>query len=214
LLWRDAPDKALSPLEALKIYALKTSPAFEAALYAGVRLAGPIDNYEKLVSEFCKNLGVAFQILNDLKDWEGDADNKLVSGQDVLGGRPTLLMALALEGANANHRKQLLDIFGQTNRDPATVEIVRDIYARTQVFDKAEKLVEKFKAKCEALADETQPTEFRELLYFLVDNVLERTPPEEPHHEHEHHHDQGHHHHGHGHGHGGLVQLGIVARSR
>ena len=41
LLWRDAADQALTTLDALKIYALKTSPAFEAALYTGVRLAGP-----------------------------------------------------------------------------------------------------------------------------------------------------------------------------
>ena len=40
LLWRDARDRRLTPLDALKIYALKTSPAFEAALYSGIRLAG------------------------------------------------------------------------------------------------------------------------------------------------------------------------------
>src|SRR4029077_18770239 len=76
LLWRDAADKALTPLDALKIYALKTAPAFESALYAGLRLAGPADAYEKMVAEFSKNIGVAFQVLNDLKDWEGDRDNK------------------------------------------------------------------------------------------------------------------------------------------
>ena len=31
LLWRDAKDKTLTALDALKMYALKTSPAFEAA---------------------------------------------------------------------------------------------------------------------------------------------------------------------------------------
>ncbi len=34
LLWRDSLNKKLTPLDALKIYALKTSPAFEAALYS------------------------------------------------------------------------------------------------------------------------------------------------------------------------------------
>src|SRR5262249_13904565 len=97
LLWRDAPAKALTPLDALKIYALKTAPAFEAALYAGLRLAGPADGYEKMATEFSRHLGVAFQILNDLKDWNGDSDNKLLAGQDVLAARPTLLLALALE---------------------------------------------------------------------------------------------------------------------
>ena len=43
LLWRDSLDRRLTPLDALKIYALKTAPAFEAALYAGVRLAGPAE---------------------------------------------------------------------------------------------------------------------------------------------------------------------------
>src|SRR5206468_8756505 len=39
LLWRDSLNKQLKPLDALKIYALKTAPAFEAALYSGLRLA-------------------------------------------------------------------------------------------------------------------------------------------------------------------------------
>src|SRR5262249_50978682 len=91
LLWRDARDKSLTALGALRIYALKTAPAFEAALYTGLRLAGPADQYEKVVTDFSKHLGIAFQILNDLKDWDGDSDNKLVAGQDVLAARPTLL---------------------------------------------------------------------------------------------------------------------------
>src|SRR5581483_4997193 len=99
LLWRDAADKSLTALDALKIYALKTAPAFEAALYAGLRLAGPAEKYEKAVTDFSRHLGVAFQILNDLKDWDGDSDNKLIAGQDVLAARPTLLLALALEGS-------------------------------------------------------------------------------------------------------------------
>src|SRR5207248_3090131 len=94
LLWRDAADKTLTALDALKIYALKTAPAFEAALYSGLRLAGTTQQYDKMVGEFSKNMGIAFQILNDLMDWQGDSDNKLVAGQDVLAGRPTLLLAL------------------------------------------------------------------------------------------------------------------------
>ena len=46
--------------------------------------------------------------------------------------------------------------------------------SQAKVFDKAEKLVEKFRAKAEALADEVEPTELRELLYYLVDTVLEK----------------------------------------
>ena len=66
LLWRDSLDKQLKPLDALKVYALKTSPAFEAAMLSGIRLAQPIGEYREPVKQFARNLGVAFQILNDL----------------------------------------------------------------------------------------------------------------------------------------------------
>jgi geranylgeranyl pyrophosphate synthase len=190
LLWRDAAEKALTPLDALKIYALKTAPAFEAALYSGVRLAGPAENYEKAVADFSRNLGVAFQILNDLKDWGGDEDNKLLAGQDVLAARPTLLLALALEGLSVTERSELLGLIAaareHTSPDDTaatdTVERVRTLYRRAKVFAKADALVEKYRARAEAIADEIEPAEFRELLYYLVDTVLEKPagPNEEP----------------------------------
>ncbi len=182
LLWRDATDKTLTPLDTLKIYSLKTAPAFEAALYSGLRLAGPAEQYEKMVAEFSRHLGVAFQILNDLKDWEGDEDNKLVAGQDAISGRPTLLLALALEGADPEERKELLlPLNGQRTADNghSPVHRTHHLLERLQVFDKAEKLIEKYRARAEAVADEVEPAELRELLYFLVDNVLTRETPEE-----------------------------------
>src|SRR5262249_22587137 len=80
LLWRDEARKEISlqPIDALKIYALKTAPAFEAALYAGVRLAGPAEKYEEMIASFSRHLGVAFQIVNDLKDWTTDLQNKRI----------------------------------------------------------------------------------------------------------------------------------------
>jgi geranylgeranyl diphosphate synthase type II len=185
LLWRDAKDKTLSALDALKIYALKTAPAFEAALYSGVRLAGPAEPYDKMIVEFSRHLGIAFQILNDLKDWEGDSDNKLLAGQDVLAGRPTLLLALALEGLQGSDRDELLALLhGDASRfnghTQHTVGRVRRLFDQGQVFAKADKLIEKYRARAEALADEVQPTELRELLYYLVDSVLDRQPPAEP----------------------------------
>ncbi len=179
LLWRDARDKSLTALDALKIYALKTAPAFEAALYAGIRLAGPAGAHEKAITEFSKNLGVAFQILNDLKDWTGDSDNKLVAGQDVLAARPTLLLALALEGGAAGDREELLALLSvmEPGQREAVLDRVRALFDRAGVFTKAEKLVEKYRARAEAVADDIQPTELRELLYYLVDSVLERASP-------------------------------------
>jgi len=174
LAWRDARDKTLTPLDALKIYALKTAPAFEAALYAGLRLAGPVERYEKPIAEFCRHLGVAFQILNDLQDWEEDEDNKLLAGQDILSGRPTVLLALALEVLKNEERQWLLQLLRQSNVSVDRLETVRRLFERSGVFARAEQLVEKHRARAEAVADEIEPDSLRQLLYYLVDNVLAR----------------------------------------
>ena len=183
LLWRQAADQSLSALDALRIYALKTSPAFEAALYAGVRLGGEAEQVAKLdktIAEFSKNLGIAFQIINDLNDFIPDEDNKLVAGQDVLAARPTLLHALALETLPAQKGQELLSLIRGGTVEGAVVERVHTLYSQAKVFQRAEKLLQKFRAKTEALADEVEPQPLRELMYYLVDSVLQsKEAPEE-----------------------------------
>lgn len=177
LLWRNSTDKTITPLEALRIYALKTSPAFEAALYAGVRLAGPADAYEKMIGEFAKNLGIAFQILNDLGDFDTNSENKVVAGQDVLAGRPTVLLAMALETATPAQKEEILGLLMRARKGDSSfqlVERIHQLYQLNEVFSKGQKLVEKFRARAEAIADEVDSEDFRRLLYFLVDSVLEK----------------------------------------
>lgn len=183
LLWRDAKDKRLKPLDALKIYALKTSPAFEAALYTGVRLAGSVDDYAEPIKQFSRNMGVAFQILNDLKDWRGDEDNKMSAGGDTLGGRPTVLWALALDGLPESEQAELLKLVGDEKvGDEYRISRVRQLYERADVFEKAHRLVDKHQQRAEAVADALEPDELRRLFYYLIDTVLERpAEPTEPH---------------------------------
>lgn len=182
LLWRDGSDRMLKPIDALRIYALKTAPAFEAAIYCGLRLAGPCDEYVQPVKAFSRNLGVAFQILNDLKDWERDDENKKSIGADLLGGRPTLLLALALEGLSGGHREELLSLTEPSNKMPADQKVIRarHLYFEAAVFEKAYKLVDKHQQKAEEIADEIEPAELRRLMYYLVDTVLDRTAEVKP----------------------------------
>lgn len=176
LIWRDALDKALKPLDALKIYALKTAPAFEAALYSGIRLAGDASPYVEAIRTFSRNLGVGFQILNDLQDWNGDTANKVAAAGDVLGGRPTLLLALALESLPAESQAELLDIVSGRSDTEASRRIatVRRLYQQANVFETARKLIDKHQERAEAIADQIKPEPLRRLFYFLIDTVLHR----------------------------------------
>ncbi len=180
LIWRDSREKQLKPIDALKIYALKTAPAFEAAVLTGIRLAGEMSEYAKPVGQFARHLGVAFQILNDLKDWNGDDDNKLGAGLDVLGGRPTVLLALALEGLDGDDCAELLRLVDRECPTEGDIERVRMLYASAGVFEKADRLVDKYQDRAEEIADEIESEELRRLFYYLIDTVLDRVGTEQP----------------------------------
>jgi geranylgeranyl pyrophosphate synthase len=175
LSWRDSRDKPLKPIDALKIYALKTAPAFEAAILTGIRLAASHERHVAPVKQFARNLGVAFQILNDLHDWRGDQHNKLTAGGDILGGRPTILWALALEGLDENGQQQLRALVKDESQ-PAEYRIqrVRQLYHEAGIFEKAGRLVDKHQQRAEAVAEQIEPSELRRLFHYLIDTVLER----------------------------------------
>jgi geranylgeranyl pyrophosphate synthase len=173
MIWQKTAADAISPLEALQIYALKTSPAFEAALYAGLRMAGDVSDYEEMIPAFSRHIGVGFQILNDLKDWYGDAGNKLVAGQDILAGRPTVMLALAFQAADDEQQRRLREVLESTDEeDSVRVFRLRELLEECGVFEQAEALVEKARERAESLADDVEIEELRRLLYFLIDTVL------------------------------------------
>ena len=182
LMWRDQKQRKLTPLDALKIYALKTAPAFEAALLAGLRLAGPLESYRKPIRQFARHLGVAFQILNDLKDWSGDEDNKLSSGTDILGGRPTVLWALALETLNEKKQSELFAFLDNEPTSEILISRIESLYKEASVFQKASQLVDKYQQRAEEIVDQMEIESFRRLLYYLIETVLDRgsTPVLEP----------------------------------
>lgn len=173
LAWRSQKDRDLSPLDALKIYALKTAPAFEAALYSGIRLAGPAQSYEEAAARFSRHLGVAFQIRNDLDDWTVDAGNKREQGTDVLGGRPTVLWALALEASSEAERPNLNLPPGCASKEQhELVRQVHDLYCQTGAFSKARRLVQKHADRAREVADAVEPESLQQLLHYFVDTIL------------------------------------------
>jgi geranylgeranyl pyrophosphate synthase len=175
LLWRDGTDKRLSPDDALRIYALKTAPAFEAAFLMGVRLAGPLEPYAQNFRKLARDLGIAFQILNDLRDWDRDPHNKLAVGRDLIGGRPTVLWALALQRQSESGRAELERLVAdRTTSDAVRLERASQLYAEANVFEQAHQRVDQYQQSAEEIARAIQPDLLRDVLAYLIDLVLER----------------------------------------
>jgi geranylgeranyl pyrophosphate synthase len=175
-VWRDSRQKFLKPLDALRIYALKTAPAFEAALLAGIRLAGPVASFRGAAARFSRHLGVGFQIINDLDDWKPVHGEKRAPGTDIVGARPTVLLALALERLGEDDRHELQSLLEASLPSEERIERADRLYTRADVYRRAEALVWKnHQRACEASA-QIEVVPLRRLLRFIADSILDRRP--------------------------------------
>ena len=180
LWWRDAGDKQLSPAESLAIYGLKTSPAFEAAVTIGIRLAGLKPAEAGAIDRYSLHVGTGFQVLNDLKDWCGDLENNRRAAGDVLGGRPTVLWALALARLSSSDAQRLLALAQSVShhRSPEllTEELIveaiaeiRRLYTRADVFMQTALILEEQRTLAAAAAATCRFGHLRDVLEFLLD---------------------------------------------
>ena len=75
----------------LEVIRRKTAKLFEAAARLGAVLAGASENTEEGFARFGMHLGTAFQLIDDVLDYSGDADTIGKSlGDDLAEGKPTL----------------------------------------------------------------------------------------------------------------------------
>jgi geranylgeranyl diphosphate synthase, type II len=174
---QDRPTELPRPAEVLAIYAMKTSPAFEAALHAGLRMAG-VDAEPAAVRRFSTFLGEAFQIQNDLDDWLEDGNEKRHCGLDVQAGRPTILRAFVAETPCS---QELVELAGRDSQLPQDELLarVRDLYCRSGAYEKAQRLLQKLRIRAIDAASGFPSADLQELMRFLVRMTLRESDPSE-----------------------------------
>ena len=157
---------------------LKTAVLLGFSLEMGAILQNaPIADAEHL-KDFGINVGIAFQLRDDLLDVYGDAAQfgKQVGG-DILSDKKTFLLLTALEDANDMHRTELQNWFGKTVANPEEkVKAVTAIYDLLDVKTKTEtKINQYFHEALEHLEKVNAPSERKEYLRALALSLMERT---------------------------------------
>ncbi len=90
----------------LKVIRSKTAKLFEAAAELGALVAGANDAQIAAAGEYGRSLGTAFQLIDDVLDYAGDAAEigKNV-GDDLREGKPTLPLIYLMENGTAEQRE-------------------------------------------------------------------------------------------------------------
>ena len=100
-----AGDAATTEQQYLDVITRKTAILFAAACHGAANLSGADDATRQLLHEFGLNLGIAFQMIDDVLDYEGDpvTMGKNV-GDDLTEGKPTLPLIHVLREGTAQEQ--------------------------------------------------------------------------------------------------------------
>jgi octaprenyl-diphosphate synthase len=104
-------DVTLTEDEYLEVIRRKTAVLFDAACTVSAVIADATEKKEKALSEYGYNLGIAFQMIDDLFDYTMDtADLGKEVGADLREGKLTLPVIHALKQADSADRDQMVKI--------------------------------------------------------------------------------------------------------
>jgi geranylgeranyl diphosphate synthase, type II len=123
---------------------LKTASLTGSSLKIGAIIANASDNDAKHIQEFGQNLGIAFQLKDDLLDVFGD-EKKFgkKTGNDIATNKKTFLYLKAFELAKGTVRDRLLYYFVNATLDGETkIDAVREIYTKLDLRKHTEKEME------------------------------------------------------------------------
>jgi geranylgeranyl diphosphate synthase type II len=115
----------------LQMIELKTAVLIAASLKIGAILGGSSQKDAEDLYEFGRNLGIAFQLQDDMLDTFGDPGligKKL--GTDIVDNKKTFLVIQALEQASSSQKKELTRWLSKKDFDPK-----EKVAALTELFD-------------------------------------------------------------------------------
>jgi octaprenyl-diphosphate synthase len=121
-------DPDISVEDYLRVIRFKTAKLFEASARLGAVLAGAPPELEEACAGYGRSLGTAFQLVDDLLDYEGHAEEMGKNvGDDLREGKPTLPLLLAMERATGPERELIRHAVqhGEMQKLPEILSIVR-----------------------------------------------------------------------------------------
>jgi geranylgeranyl diphosphate synthase type II len=163
--------------EYIEMIRLKTAVVLGGALKIGALLGGADIKNADLLLEFGENLGLAFQLQDDILDVYGDPEKfgKQVGG-DILSNKKTYLLIKALELANDENKVELNSWLALTDFDATKkVRAVTSIYSAVDVRQYAENEMHHYADKAfKALDEIALPEDKKDYLRNFADSLMVR----------------------------------------
>jgi len=123
----------------------KTAALIETCCSIGAQLGNASPENLKAVSAFGKNLGMAFQIQDDLLDiTANESEFGKIIGGDLVEGKKTYLFLRTLEKAKGNDKKDILKVVRNKGIERSEILKYKNIYLKLGILKDAEHEIEKY----------------------------------------------------------------------
>ena len=154
-----------------KISYFKTGRLFEAAARTGAMLSSSNRNYINNVSECAKNLGILFQIRDDMLDYSSDLEIGKPLYQDLREGKVTYPFFYAYKNSNTRNKKNLFELLGKNNLNQSKA---KTLIQNLNGIQKTQQLAEKYHVKTVDCANKINDLFVRKEMIELADIALKR----------------------------------------
>jgi geranylgeranyl diphosphate synthase type II len=123
----------------------KTAVLLAGSMQIGALIGGAAKDQAKLLYEFGENLGLAFQLQDDILDVYGDPEKfgKQVGG-DILSNKKTFMLIKAKELAEGDISNELNHWIERSDNPLAKIKAITDIYNQLEVRKLAEIIMEDY----------------------------------------------------------------------
>lgn len=158
----------------LRVIEYKTAKLFEASARLGAVITDATPDVEEACAAYGRALGTAFQLIDDLLDYEGStAELGKNIGDDLREGKPTLPLLVAMQRGTVEQREMIRNaiINGEVERMAEIVAIVKDTGALEATREAAMVQAEQAKSCLAVLPD----SEYRQALLQLSFDSIHRS---------------------------------------
>lgn len=165
----------VSEEEYMKMVTKKTAVLLEAATEAGAVMGHGVDAEIENLAVYGKNMGIAFQIKDDLLGAVGDEERlgKPV-GSDVIEGKKNILSIKALELLEGKEEKELLEIMKKEENTDEELQKTLDYFKSSGALKYCnEKMAEYYEISRDALMN-IQQSQARDNLEEMADFIVNR----------------------------------------
>jgi octaprenyl-diphosphate synthase len=159
----------------LDIINKKTASLFSASCRIGGILGMASEEEENALAEFGKNLGMIFQIIDDLLDYTGDehAMGKPILS-DLREGRITLPLIYTLNNDGHENRKRITKLLKEKVLNTASLDQILNIVRSNGALDYSKKKAQEYSVLSKTLIQKLPSSIYRDALSLFPDYILNR----------------------------------------